>query len=150
MTPAAALLDELRAAGIELRAAGDRLLFRPAGAMTPALAERVKAHKGELLAIVAARFELGDTGDGDKTPGDDGEARGFGTVATGTVDTPDSDAAVAAPPPPPADRPGYLTELTYTTAAGWGWRQRRPDAADRAVLALYGRERGRKWACAPV
>lgn len=50
--PAAALLAELVRLGIELRADGDSLRFRPRSAMTPALARRLLAVKPELLALL--------------------------------------------------------------------------------------------------
>ncbi len=52
MSTTADLLADLTGRGIELRAEGGRLRFRPVAAMTPELAERVKAHKGELLALL--------------------------------------------------------------------------------------------------
>ena len=55
MSPAATLLADLEARGIEIQPDGDRLRFRPKAAMTADLAERVKACKTELLAM------LGDT-----------------------------------------------------------------------------------------
>ncbi len=51
--PATALLVELTRRGIELRAHAGRLRFRPPSAMTPELGTRMKAHKSELLAILA-------------------------------------------------------------------------------------------------
>ncbi len=50
--PVAALLTDLARHGIELQAHGDRLRFWPRSAMTPGLAQRVKAHKPELLALL--------------------------------------------------------------------------------------------------
>ncbi len=47
------LLAELERRGIEMRANGDRLQFRPVAALTPDLTERLKAHKPGLLAILA-------------------------------------------------------------------------------------------------
>ena len=58
--PVAVLLIELARRGIELRAAGDRLRYRPRSAMTPDLADRLAAHKGDLLAILAAADSLAD------------------------------------------------------------------------------------------
>ncbi|HQA44934.1 MAG TPA: hypothetical protein PLM77_11130 [Phycisphaerae bacterium] len=52
MSPAAVLMGELAARGIELQAEGGKLRFRPRAAMTPDLAERVKRHKPELLAML--------------------------------------------------------------------------------------------------
>ncbi|QBS37116.1 hypothetical protein E1B22_03775 [Thermaerobacter sp. FW80] len=50
---AAALLTELRRRGVEVWADGDRLCYRaPRGALTPELREAVRAHKGELLAVL--------------------------------------------------------------------------------------------------
>ena len=51
--PATALLAELTHRGIELQVRGDRLRYRPRSALTQELAERVRAHKAELLAILA-------------------------------------------------------------------------------------------------
>ena len=48
------LLVQLARRGIELRAAGDRLRYRPRSAMTPDLVARLAAHKVELLAVLAA------------------------------------------------------------------------------------------------
>lgn len=60
--PLSLLLVELARRGIELRAAGDRLRYRPRSAMTPGLAERLAAHRGDLLAILtAADLAAGDT-----------------------------------------------------------------------------------------
>ncbi len=44
-----ALLDDLRRRGIELRAQGDRLLYRPQGAVPHELRERLRASKNEIL-----------------------------------------------------------------------------------------------------
>ena len=51
--PVAALLAEVEARGIELQAHGERLRFRPRSAVTPDLAERLQAHKDELLASLS-------------------------------------------------------------------------------------------------
>lgn len=56
---AADLLAELRQRGIELVARGDRLRYRPRAAVTPDLAERLRAHKGALLTILAASSDPG-------------------------------------------------------------------------------------------
>ena len=48
------LMFDLRERGIQLEAHGDRLRYSPKAAMTPELAERVKAHKPTLLAILTA------------------------------------------------------------------------------------------------
>lgn len=53
---AADLLAELGRRGIQVEAHGDRLRYRPRSAVTPELAQRLKSHKRELLAI------LGDAG----------------------------------------------------------------------------------------
>lgn len=52
MSTAVLLMAELTAQGIELRARGDRLQFRPASALTAGLADRVQRHKHELLALL--------------------------------------------------------------------------------------------------
>ena len=49
---AAALLLDLGRLGIRLEAHGDRLRYSPRSAVTPDLAHRLKAHKGELLKIL--------------------------------------------------------------------------------------------------
>src|SRR4030042_1131328 len=46
------LLADMNRAGIELQADGDKLRYRPLSAMTPDLAERLKACKPELLALL--------------------------------------------------------------------------------------------------
>ena len=52
--PVAILLVQLARQGIELQAAGDRLRYRPRSAMTPDLAERLKALRDDLLAALRA------------------------------------------------------------------------------------------------
>ena len=62
LCPVSLLLVELARRGIELRAVGDRLRYRPRSAMTPDLADRLAAHRGDLLAILAAAdLAAGDT-----------------------------------------------------------------------------------------
>ena len=51
---AANLLAELCLRGIEVLAEGDRLRYRPRSKMTPELTERVRRHKGDLIAIIRA------------------------------------------------------------------------------------------------
>lgn len=51
-TAAADLLTYLTRLGIEMVAHGDRLRYRPRSALTPDLAERLRAHKAEVLAIL--------------------------------------------------------------------------------------------------
>ena len=46
------LLADLTRLGIRLEAHGDRLRFWPRSAVTPELADRMKAHKAELLAVL--------------------------------------------------------------------------------------------------
>ena len=53
------ILNELQRRGVELRAEGDRLRFRPKEAVTPDLIKILKQHKAEIIAAVA----------GDKLPG---------------------------------------------------------------------------------
>ncbi len=53
---ALALLDDLGTRGVRLTVDGGRLTFdAPAGTMTPELRERLKVHKGELVAILAGK-----------------------------------------------------------------------------------------------
>ena len=52
MSAAAEVIADLTRLGIRLEAHGDRLRFSPRSAVTPDLAERMKAHKVELLAIL--------------------------------------------------------------------------------------------------
>ena len=54
---AAELMANLARLGIRLEADANRLLYWPRSAVTPDLAERVKAHKGELLAILRPSVE---------------------------------------------------------------------------------------------
>jgi len=51
---AAALLAELAQLGITIEAHGDRLRYSPRSSVTPDLADRLKAHKRELLAMLTA------------------------------------------------------------------------------------------------
>jgi hypothetical protein len=46
------LLADVAQRGITLEARGDRLRYHPRSALTPDLAERLKAHKAELLALL--------------------------------------------------------------------------------------------------
>lgn len=55
MTPAVALLADLRSRGVELVAAGDRLRFRPASAVSEDTREALRVHKAELLALLGPR-----------------------------------------------------------------------------------------------
>ena len=50
---AAELLEALRTRGVELRAAGDRLRFRPVAAVTTDELEALRAHKAAVLALLA-------------------------------------------------------------------------------------------------
>ena len=52
MSAAATLLGELRDRGIELRAVGDRLRYKPVESVDAELLERLRAHKPELLRIL--------------------------------------------------------------------------------------------------
>lgn len=45
-------MTDLARLGIRIEAHGDRLKYSPRSAVTPDLADRMKAHKGELLAIL--------------------------------------------------------------------------------------------------
>ncbi len=47
------LLADVARLGIRLEARGDALRFHPRSAVTPELAERLKAHKAELLALLS-------------------------------------------------------------------------------------------------
>ncbi|GIW96963.1 MAG: hypothetical protein KatS3mg111_0296 [Pirellulaceae bacterium] len=50
---AAGLLTELRKRGVKLVPVGDRLRFAPKDALTPDLVEALRAHKAEMLALLA-------------------------------------------------------------------------------------------------
>ena len=63
-TAAADLLAGLSRLGIELVPHGDRLRYRPRSALTPDLAEQMKAHKGEILAILRPEAPEVDTPNG--------------------------------------------------------------------------------------
>ena len=58
------LMTDLARLGIHIEAHGDRLRYSPRSAVTPELADRMKAHKGELLAILRRDPEAGDTDEG--------------------------------------------------------------------------------------
>ena len=49
------LMTDLARLGIHIEAHGDRLRYSPRSAVTPDLADRMKAHKGDLLAILRCR-----------------------------------------------------------------------------------------------
>jgi len=53
-TAATDLLTDLGRLGVELVADGDRLRYRPQSALTPDLADRLRSHKAELLAILGS------------------------------------------------------------------------------------------------
>ena len=54
------LLADSARLGIRLEAHGDRLRYAPRSAVTPDLADRLKAHKGELLAILRQEAPVPD------------------------------------------------------------------------------------------
>ena len=54
ISPAVEILAKLSEHGIEVVPDGDDLLYRPQSAMTPELAERMKAHKPAILSILRA------------------------------------------------------------------------------------------------
>jgi len=56
---AADLLARLDAMGVELEARADRLRYRPREKVTADLADRMKNHKAELLALLATRKTAG-------------------------------------------------------------------------------------------
>jgi hypothetical protein len=60
MTGAQALLEALRARGVELRASGGRLFYRPAQAVPAEVAEKIRRHKGALLELLTGG--IGETG----------------------------------------------------------------------------------------
>lgn len=62
MTRTHSILAELRAADVKVNATGDKLqLDAPAGTLTPALVERIRANKAELLAALKAKRALRPT-----------------------------------------------------------------------------------------
>jgi len=90
-TAGAALLAELTARGIELRALGDRLRFRPRKAMTPDLFARVASHKLELLTLLTiTKTPAGGSADGGFGCGDVA-----GDVRTATAFTADESRMLA-------------------------------------------------------
>lgn len=56
----ARLMTDLTRLGIRIEAHGDRLRYSPRSAMTPDLADRLKAHKAELLSILRGGDESPD------------------------------------------------------------------------------------------
>ena len=54
MGTAAELLNELGRRGVVVEARGDRLRYRPRSVVSPALADRIRSHKAELLSILTA------------------------------------------------------------------------------------------------
>lgn len=58
-----ALLDELSGLDVRLEAEGDRLRVNgPRGILTPETLDRVKRHKGELLALLRSRLGIDSAG----------------------------------------------------------------------------------------
>jgi len=57
---AADLIADLARRGITLQARGDRLRYSPRSAVTPDLADRMKAHKAELLAVLCGGADAPD------------------------------------------------------------------------------------------
>ena len=68
-TVVARLLADLSGRGIELAAYGNRLRYRPRSALTPKLAERLRTHKAELLAILRHSGALGGPSLGSRCAG---------------------------------------------------------------------------------
>ena len=56
---ASQLLADLTQRGVRLEASGDRLRFTPRSAVTADLAQRMKAHKAELLVLVSRSTRSG-------------------------------------------------------------------------------------------
>ena len=127
------LLADLAQRGIELQAHGDRLRYAPRSEVTPDLVDRMKAHKGELLAILRAKC--------DKVTESDGY-----TIATDT-DPWDSPTAIPASSVEPCPTCGSL-ELWESAAGNLGgltrgvWRCLHcdpPTEARRLLLQLTGK-----------
>lgn len=60
------LLSDLRARGVELVAAGDRIRFRPADALTDADRAALRDHRAEIIVLLAGDFApVGDLATGD-------------------------------------------------------------------------------------
>jgi tubulysin polyketide synthase-like protein len=58
VTPGAAeLVERLRARGVELVPAGDRLRFRPADALSPEELDALRAHKSEVMALLTPPWQ---------------------------------------------------------------------------------------------
>ena len=62
-----ALIADLAKLGIRLEANGDRLRFHPRSAVTPDLAQRMKAQKQELLEVLRAGAQPASVDDEDAT-----------------------------------------------------------------------------------
>jgi len=52
------LMTDLARLGITLEAHGDRLRYSPRSAVTPDLAQRMKTHKGEVLALLRTNCDM--------------------------------------------------------------------------------------------
>jgi hypothetical protein len=74
-------MTELARLGIRIEAHGDRLRYSPRSAVTPDMAQRMKAHKGELLGILRCDIDSGCEGGGEHEWEDahesDGKTRRF-------------------------------------------------------------------------
>jgi len=142
-TPATALLIELTRQGIDLRADGDKLRFRPRSAMTPDLIERTKTCKPELLVMLR----------GDRTPQlrQDSQNRptAVATAPTGVIGRPNAPAGGELSGPPHELSLDDRVESGYVNP-GWtprAWSRRLQQLADRCegtrpeVAGMY-----REWA----
>ena len=61
MTPASQLLSQVEALGVHVALSGsDRLILRPRSLIRPDLIERLRRHKGEILALLTVREVLAE------------------------------------------------------------------------------------------
>jgi hypothetical protein len=129
---AAELITDLARLGIRIEAHGDRLRYSPRSAVTPDLAERMKAHKVELLAILrrdpdAPVIDLTDTAAVwqaalDRLEGDSlflPDAMQALRVADPRLDEPEAGESIEMiDPPDPCPKCGTL-ELWQSLAGNW-------------------------------
>ena len=101
------LITDLARLGIRIEAHGDRLRYSPRSAVTPDLTRRMKAHKGELLAILR---------------GDTPEASADTALHAAVADDPETydagESIEVIDPPDPCPKCGTL-ELWQTLAGNW-------------------------------
>jgi hypothetical protein len=125
------LLDELRRSGVTLEAHGERLRYAPKTAVSASLAERMRTHKRELLAILAKSLDLPKTaGSGHQRDGPGQAIQPRRTLGSGRL----ADGCHSTAPQP-------------ALAAGRSMRGKPIAAGTLVGDPRHGKPEGPKWRC---